>query len=238
MGVSERAITGALAWPIALGHARDRRLTHKFAKFGGSSRRRSAASGNQRRVCRSARVCANLPTQRFSPRSLAGVRGDGRRPDVEAQSNGSADLSVEELLHLDIGRTVMKAVSDTEQLAALGHFAEELAAAVAAELKKQSKGDSDIADDSCTICDMPANRECVECEDTMCEECETTCDFGCTDVRCLHGDDGCWCGNRKGCGRSVCSNCVVSTQCRNDVAGCQACLDDYDCLDCDQCACG
>ena len=159
---------------------------------------------------------------------------DGRMSKRKA----TADLSVEELLHLDIGRTVMKAVSDTEQLAALGHFAEELAAAVAAELKKQSKGDSDIADDSCTICDMPANRECVECEDTMCEECETTCDFGCTDVRCLHGDDGCWCGNRKGCGRSVCSNCVVSTECGNDVAGCQACLDDYDCPDCDQCACG
>lgn len=174
--------------------------------------------------------------RRTSLPSLAGVRGDGRRR--MSKRKATADLSVEELLHLDIGRTVMKAVSDTEQLAALGHFAEELAAAVAAELKKQSKGDSDIADDSCTICDMPANRECVECEDTMCEECETTCDFGCTDARCLHGDDGCWCGNRKGCGRSVCSICVVSTECGNDVAGCQACLDDYDCPDCDQCACG
>ena len=153
----------------------------------------------------------------------------------------TADLSVEELLHLDIGRTVMKAVSDTEQLAALGHFAEELAAAVAAELKKQSKGDSDVADDSddsCKFCGIPANRECVECEAIICDDCEIKCDFGCTNDGCLHSDDGCRCGNRKGCGRSVCSDCVVSTECGNDVAGCQACLDDYDCPDCDQCACG
>ena len=55
-----------------------------------------------------ARACQRSASKWWEFRRTA----DGRMPKRKA----TADLSVEELLNLDIGRTVVKAVSDKEQL--------------------------------------------------------------------------------------------------------------------------
>ena len=142
------------------------------------------------------------------------ARHSGRMPP---KRKATADLSVEEILNVDIART-LKAAYSTEQLAELVSFGNELAAAAAAELKKKNKGCR-----TCKSCGKPANNECMECEHLMCDSCENKCDF----------EDGC---GGEGCGRSICSECLVTTECCRDVGGCQACLDEYDCPDCDECA--
>ena len=140
-----------------------------------------------------------------------------RQTAMSKRKGGNVDRSVEEILNLDIART-LKAAYGTEQLAELVSFGNELAAAAAAELKKKSKGCR-----ACLSCGKPANNECMECEHLMCDGCENKCDF----------EDGC---GGEGCGRSICSECLVTTVCCRDVGGCLDCLDVYDCPDCDECA--
>ena len=71
-----------------------------------------------------------------------------------------------------------------------------------------------------TLCDDCVNK-CTDCETVYCENCTEkhlqACEF--------EGND---------CGGLVCKTCVVSAPCKN-VHGCNTCLDDYECVDCDAC---
>ena len=88
---------------------------------------------------------------------------------------------------------------------------------------------SKIEDDA--LCGAEATHHCAEknCNEPLCDDHEVKC-IVCDAVLC----DVCAeeCG--QGCGEFTCASCVVSTAC-GFAEGCEGCMDEFDCPDCDQC---
>ena len=88
------------------------------------------------------------------------------------------------------------------------------------ELKKKNFplwcGEESCSGNSCVIV------KCIDCEKDVCTNVAKKCDF----------DDGL---GGEGCGELVCGECFQTPECGREVGGCQSCLGDYDCPDCDVC---
>ena len=93
------------------------------------------------------------------------------------------------------------------------------------------------AQNECHYCDNKRTRNCSECANALCAVDDVCCE-SCTDCKnplCLDNPNH-ECGSRceAGCGRKVCNHCWYSTMCEQ-TGGCKACLDDYECIDCEIC---
>ena len=129
--------------------------------------------------------------------------------------------------------SIVSSAETESELEALLSFCAKLQTAADANLKVLKRSSrvcvycDEEADGHCESCDSALCPdclfECVECHQGVCANCAITCDF----------DDKL---GGKGCGEHLCDGCVVSTECEREVQGCQECLDEYDCPDCDQCA--
>ena len=109
-------------------------------------------------------------------------------------------------------------------------YTKELAALTAAAVKAQR-----LAATECCLCYEDKAGNCGDCNDALCVDHSKEC-ANCDSALC----EGCWveCNFENGCTAVVCEACVSRTVCeRPDKGGCEGCRDDFDCVDCDQCAC-
>ena len=129
---------------------------------------------------------------------------------------------------------VASAAGDQPTLEALILFSAALQDAASGALKKAKR-----AVRTCRRCDGAVTGHCVECDVGLCDACWDPC-ASCGEtvgaVCCRRDCDFSDGLGGRGCGEPVCEGCYVTTECERDVGGCQDCLDDYDCPDCDQCA--
>ena len=107
----------------------------------------------------------------------------------------------------------------------------------------------------CFVCDgSDIKGNCVACKEALCSKCTMKCG-NCDDMLCkkccriCYGDTpsaydenfiktegrkrNYW--ESDGCGKKLCSTCVVTTECEREAQFCEDCLNDYDCADCDMC---
>ena len=170
-------------------------------------------------------------------------KAEGCQPNLiimskrKGRKRKTTDVTAEALIATGAQAIVVSAGTDETILTNLIRLCKKMKSAASKQLKvvKLSaakcgqNGCKNKSDKHCGICSVAICDECLEdpcgvcceCEKPCCEDCGQTCDFN---------DGG---GN--GCGDTVCVNCVVTTKCEREVGGCQQCLDDYDCPDCDQC---
>ena len=88
----------------------------------------------------------------------------------------------------------------------------------------------------CSKCSI----QCEDCDDTTCKKC---CGICCGDnpsaydknFNKIPGHKSRYSYESDGCGKKLCSACVVSTECEREVDFCEDCLNEYDCADCDVC---
>jgi hypothetical protein len=86
---------------------------------------------------------------------------------------------------------------------------------------------SKCADSNLTECYGGCSKLCITCEDDEAPECPG----GCERRLCVLCDHGAECAE---CGKEPCNSCATKTPCENADL-CRACVDDYDCVDCDYC---
>mmetsp|Transcript_16395 Transcript_16395/g.47127 ORF Transcript_16395/g.47127 Transcript_16395/m.47127 type:complete len:192 (-) Transcript_16395:291-866(-) len=139
-------------------------------------------------------------------------------------------ISAEDITDAGADAIVASAGNDKSQLSDLISLADELRTAATARLKEVKRSSNvcecgEKAKEHCSGCDdavcLECKLECV-CGTALCDDCHRTCDF----------DDGV---GGQGCGEPVCNECYVTTKCGKEVGGCEDCMIEYDCPDCDIC---
>jgi hypothetical protein len=147
-------------------------------------------------------------------------------------------VTADDLLGMNGGANAvsLSAGEDEEKLLKLVAFAKALEKSSAYLVQKFR-----LDKKSCVKCSKKVKIEnnCFGCKKGFCKDCTTLCINGCD--KCICDDCGRICDfddelGGKGCGKLVCNNCYTSTKCdRNDVGGCEECLGEFDCVECDHC---
>jgi len=154
-----------------------------------------------------------------------------RKRKADAPNASPPPLSADALLATSPAAIVSTAAGKLERLRA---FCAELSRLTAAVIKANK-----LARTECHECDEPKEASCRACDDALCGEHGKQC-ANCGGALC----EDCWaeCEFEGDCSRGnvVCADtCVLRTRCeRDDVGGCEECRDEFDCVDCDQCAAG